>query len=59
VFAERASASTDWRVLEPAALALILSGRTDDARPLINRLQSFGFVPWDPGIREQLGLPLP
>jgi len=46
-------------VLEPAALGLVLSGRTDEARPLIDRLKSFGFVPVDPWMREQLGLQLP
>ena len=59
IFAARLAAATDWRVLEAGAMACVLSGRTDEAAPLIARLRSFGFVPVDPWIREKLGLALP
>ena len=41
-------ATNDWRLLEPAALALSLAGRPEEARPLILRLKQFGYVPLDP-----------
>lgn len=37
-----------WRLLDPAAQALALLGRTDEARPLIERLQRFGYRSLDP-----------
>jgi tetratricopeptide (TPR) repeat protein len=48
--------SRDWRVLEPAALAATLAGRTDEARTLTQRLQTFGYVPPDPLTAATLGL---
>ncbi len=40
--------SRDWRVLDPAAQALSLLGRADEARPLIERLKQFGYHTTDP-----------
>ena len=43
----------DWRLLDPAARAAMFSGRTDDARALITRLTTQGYVPltpWPPSI---------
>jgi hypothetical protein len=59
IFAGRLDAATDWRLLEPGALALVVAGRAGEARPLVSRLQSFGFVPMDSWTRQQLGLQHP
>ncbi len=40
--------SNDWRVLDPAAQALLLLGRVGEARPIIARLKGFGYHPSDP-----------
>jgi len=48
VLTPRLPGSNDWRFLDPAAQALVLLGRTDDARPLIERLQRFGYHSSDP-----------
>jgi len=40
--------SNDWRFLDPAAQALVLLGRADEAEPLIARLRHFGYHPLDP-----------
>ncbi|MEY2879376.1 MAG: hypothetical protein RLZZ15_1756, partial [Verrucomicrobiota bacterium] len=40
--------SNDWRFLDPAAQALTLLSRTDEARPLIERLQRLGYHAIDP-----------
>ena len=48
VLAPRLANSNDWRFLDPAAQALVLLGKTDEARPLIERLQRFGYHPIDP-----------
>lgn len=44
----RAAQSNDWRVLDPLAQALVLLGREDSARPVIEKLKSFGYRPMDP-----------
>ncbi len=43
-----ASNSTNWRLLDPAAQLYLLSGKTAEARPLIERLKRFGYRPIDP-----------
>jgi len=48
VLAPRLGGSNDWHYLDPAAQALVLLGRTDEARPMIERLQRFGYHPLDP-----------
>ena len=48
VLAPRLSDSNDWRFLDPAAQAYVLLGRAGEARPLIERLQRFGYHPIDP-----------
>ncbi|HWA24767.1 MAG TPA: serine/threonine-protein kinase [Lacunisphaera sp.] len=40
--------SNDWRQLDPAAIALTQAGRAHEARPLVTRLQTFGYVSLDP-----------
>jgi serine/threonine-protein kinase len=40
--------SNNWRFLDPAAQALALLGRNEEARPLIARLHGFGYHPLDP-----------
>jgi eukaryotic-like serine/threonine-protein kinase len=40
--------SNDWRLLDPAAQALTLLGRSGEARPLIERLRRFGYHSADP-----------
>ncbi len=42
------SNSNDWRFLDPAAQAFTLLGKTAEARPLIERLQRFGYHSIDP-----------
>jgi tetratricopeptide (TPR) repeat protein len=44
----RATHSNDWRLLDPAAQALTLLGRAEEARPLVERLQRFGYHALDP-----------
>lgn len=44
----RADRSNDWRLLDPAAQALALLGRADEAGPLVVRLQYFGYHSLDP-----------
>ncbi len=44
----RAANSHDWRLLDPAAQALTLLGRAEEARPLVERLQRFGYHALDP-----------
>lgn len=46
--APRLARSNDWRLLDPAAQALFLLGREDEARPLAARLRRFGYRPLDP-----------
>jgi hypothetical protein len=48
VLAPRLPASNDWRYLDPAAQALVLLDRVAEARPLIERLQRFGYQAIDP-----------
>ena len=48
VLAPRLADSNDWRFLDPAAQALVLLGKTEEARPLIERLHRFGYHPIDP-----------
>jgi serine/threonine protein kinase len=48
VVAPHLANSNDYRFLDPAAQALVLLGRTEEARPLIERLQRFGYHPLDP-----------
>ena len=43
-----ATASNDWRVLDPLAQALLLLRRPDSARPYVERLSRFGYRPIDP-----------
>ncbi|HWA85949.1 MAG TPA: hypothetical protein VG710_06995, partial [Opitutus sp.] len=38
----------DWRFLDPAAQALTLLGRVEEARPLVERLKHFGYHTADP-----------
>ena len=40
--------SNDWRLLDPAAQALVLSGKPEEARPIIERLRRFGYHAVDP-----------
>lgn len=40
--------SNHWWVLDPAARALALLGRSDESRALIERLQRFGYQPLEP-----------
>ncbi|MCF3650534.1 serine/threonine-protein kinase [Synoicihabitans lomoniglobus] len=40
--------SHDWRFLDPAAQALVLTGETARARPLLERLARFGYHATDP-----------
>ena len=52
--------TNDWRILDPAAQALVLSGKTAEARPLIERLHYFGYHANDPlaaSILETVSLP--
>lgn len=42
------SQSSDWRFLDPAAQALSLSGRPEEAAPLQDRLKQFGYHSDDP-----------
>jgi len=44
----RAKNSNDWRFLDPAAQALSLLGRYDDARSFTEKLQHFGYRAVDP-----------
>lgn len=49
LLAARIDRSKDWRVLDPAARALALLGRSDESHALIARLDRFGYspiVPW-------------
>ena len=48
--------STDWRFLDPAAQAFVLTGSVERARPLIEQLQHFGYHPADPLAASTLGL---
>jgi serine/threonine-protein kinase len=48
VLTPRLADSNDWRFLDPAAQAFVLLGRTEEARPLIERLQRFGYHSIDP-----------
>jgi eukaryotic-like serine/threonine-protein kinase len=40
--------TNDWRLLDPAAQALVLLGRPNEARPLVERLRRFGYHAVDP-----------
>jgi tetratricopeptide (TPR) repeat protein len=40
--------SRDWRLLDPAARAAAWLGRSGEARAMIDKLNSFGYVPLDP-----------
>jgi eukaryotic-like serine/threonine-protein kinase len=51
----RADASNDWRILDPVAQAYVLTGQADRARPLLERLQRFGYRPIDPLAAPLLG----
>jgi serine/threonine protein kinase/tetratricopeptide (TPR) repeat protein len=44
----RVKNSNDWRFLDPAAQALVLLGKSGEARPLIEKLQHFGYRAVDP-----------
>jgi len=46
-------------VLDPAAQALVLLGKTTEARPLIERLRRFGYHPLDPLAASILDTPDP
>jgi hypothetical protein len=48
--------STDWRFLDPAAQAFVLTGGAERARPLIEQLRLFGYHPTDPLAASTLGL---
>jgi len=48
--------SRDWRLLEPAAVALTLLGRHEPAGRLVQQLKIFGYVPPDPLDAATLGL---
>ena len=48
VLAPRWSQSNDWRVLDPAAQALVLGGKPEEARPISERLRRFGYHAIDP-----------
>jgi serine/threonine protein kinase/tetratricopeptide (TPR) repeat protein len=48
VLAARLAQTNDWRLLDPAAQALALLGRTAEARPLVERLHRFGYRSLDP-----------
>jgi hypothetical protein len=52
----RAEASNDWRALDPAAQAYVLTGQAERARPLLERLQRFGYRPIDPLAAPLLGV---
>jgi serine/threonine-protein kinase len=52
----RYETSNNWRILDPAAQMLMLCERADEARPLIERLQRFGYHPTDPSALSLLGL---
>jgi eukaryotic-like serine/threonine-protein kinase len=56
VLAPRAPNSNDWLILDPAAQAYVLAGQADQARPLIERLQRFGYRPIDPLATPLLGV---
>jgi eukaryotic-like serine/threonine-protein kinase len=44
----RAANSNHWRLLDPLARALMLVGRTEESRVIIERLQRLGFQPLEP-----------
>ncbi|MBI4621611.1 MAG: toll/interleukin-1 receptor domain-containing protein [Verrucomicrobia bacterium] len=44
----RAKESGDWRLLDPAARAFAYLGRSEESRALIERLQRFGYQPFEP-----------
>ncbi len=44
----RLAGSNYWRLLAPAAEALLLLGRIEDARPLVEKLHRFGYHASDP-----------
>jgi tetratricopeptide (TPR) repeat protein len=48
VLAPRMRESRDWRLLDPAARAAALLGRSDEARAWIGQLNLLGYVPLDP-----------
>jgi len=48
VLGPRLTNSNDWRFLDPGAQALVLLGKPDEARPLIERLHRFGYHSLDP-----------
>jgi hypothetical protein len=48
--------SKNWRVLDPAAQALVLLNRAAEARPLIERLRGIGYQSTDPLARATLAL---
>ena len=48
VLAPRLPASNDWRALDPAAQALLLLGKPEEARPLVERLGRLGYHSIDP-----------
>jgi len=48
VFPPHLEGSHDWRLLDPAAQALTLLGRHEEARPLIAQLKRFGYHTTDP-----------
>ncbi|PTX90638.1 serine/threonine-protein kinase [Opitutus sp. ER46] len=55
VLESRLDASRDGRVLDPAAQALVLLGRTPEARPLLSRLRETGYHSTDPLAEPTLG----
>ena len=48
ILAPHLKGTNDWRFLDPAAQALTLLGRTDEARPLVEKLKRFGYHSVDP-----------
>jgi hypothetical protein len=44
----RLAGTADWRVLDPAAQALVLLGRPAEAQPLLDRLRALGYRSLDP-----------
>ena len=56
LLAPKLAESNNWRVLDPAAQALVLLDRAAEARPLIERLRRFGYQPTDPLARTTLAL---
>jgi hypothetical protein len=44
----RGRETTHWRLLDPAVRALVLLGRTEESRALVERLRRLGYQPLEP-----------